>query len=284
MALVAADSCAPDPALLTCDDYCVDSASIQHKHPTGLPVGPPVVLACGESADFVELPPGHQMSFDVSIRDGNTIVMQGSSDLITIVANQVTEVAVPLAPVRAPLITAVGPDPAMVATSDAELTVTGTDLGGGGGLSRAELDCTPLASDWAADSVTVTVPQGSAGSALTVRRCGVASQPWPIRLVGQDVRTDALVQSGCDEARAAAADDGVLHVACRDGDQEVLLRFDPDTCSLDVTPALLPAPAVAVAELSPMPTVTLVPASSHPQSTTGAVAVIPKEEVVVNFT
>lgn len=222
-----------------CVAHCAASVQAQiSRLGDSLPLEPPQLVACGEDIVFDELPAGLQVIVEVDVVgvDGGTL-LRGTSAPVTIVADGAVDVLVMLAPTDPPTIAAVAPDP-VVPAADARVTITGSGFGqaqdGDSGVSLGA-SALPVVG-WAAEAVSAEVLASQAG-ALSVRRCGVESAPYELRVVATAGPGAATVAQapGCTgrafvgAAREAGADDAVVVAArCDDAASGYLQRFRAD--------------------------------------------------------
>lgn len=196
LATLAACDAAPPPGQLrfaiaadTCAAYCLTAVRVTlYEEGNDLPLGPPLQASCA-SADalvFTTLPAGLRVEAAVDGFDltGDTL-FTGRSAPVTIAASRQTDLSIPLTATTRPTITSAEPDP--IAPSLAPtLTVLGDNLGplGDHGLL---LDDQPLTATFTPatgdedDQITATI-SGHTGASLVARRCGVTSDPYPLRV------------------------------------------------------------------------------------------------------
>ena len=197
-----------------CAAYCLTALRVElyEYDADGNPrlSGSPIQADCGEaSIVFDGLGAGRRVYVAVRGYDlTSTALLAGQSADVTVVADASQDATVQLAAVAAPTITEASPDPVSV-TASATLTLTGTSFMNPLGRAGAALGATPTtplpSTRWSDDTITVTLPADARGSEVTVTRCGIASQPFPVRLVGSALGTDRVPQApGC-SGRAAVA-------------------------------------------------------------------------------
>ena len=196
-ALIAACDDSPPPGQLrfaiaaeTCEAYCLTAIRVTlYEEGDDLPLGPPLQASCA-SADalvFTTLPAGLRVEAVVDAFDltGDTL-MTGRSAAVTIAASRQTDLVIPLTATTQPTITSAEPDP--IAPSLAPtLTVFGDQLGplGDHGLLLDEQPLTATftpSTDDGPDQISATLTDQT-GASLVARRCGVASEPYPLRVV-----------------------------------------------------------------------------------------------------
>lgn len=255
MALEEDEQCADLATGLTCEDYCVNRGEISVEYLGGALIQEKL-LECGQAADPWELLAGTEVvvrawygrAFGLGEVDK---LLVGASDPIVMPASDAPVAAtVVLEVVEPPRVTSVGPDP-LVLGSDT-LTLQGEHLGEGDGISRVELEgCAAYPPDsWSDDTVTATLPIGATGGEVRVRRCAVASEPVPIRLVGPVAQPSTVPASVCEGlvvgALAREPTQDVLATAmCPDGGR--LLRFSATSCVLSAYTVYLPLEPSALA-------------------------------------
>lgn len=234
----------------TCEAYCLtavrvtlyeDSAS--QEFGPGLPIGPPLQADCDDEDGLVyaTLPAGLVVLAEVDGFDlSGDVVLSGRSEPVTIAAERQTDLVVALTARTAPTIVDAYPDPLL---SSATLTVEGDHLDPAGDHGLF-IDDTPVvatfapATDNGPDTISATVT--GTGSSLTARRCGIESDPHPIRVIadtpGSAPVTGLPLCNGT--AVAAAVNDRVL-IAWRCQDEaasQLVVMDDGEVCPLD--PAL----------------------------------------------
>ena len=259
--LGAACQAAPEPAGLgrvtvaleadVCAAYCLTALRVElYEYDSDGDArlsGSPIQADCGDAAIvFDGLGAGRRVYVAVRGYDlTSTALLAGQSDDVTVVADASQDATVQLAAVAAPTITQASPDPVSVAAS-AALTLTGTSFMNPLGRAGTALGATPITSltamSWSDDTITVTLPADASGDEVTVTRCGIASTPFPVRLVGSALGTDRIPQApGCSgrAAIAVASDpngDLVAAFACDTGPSYVQ-RFTTYTGGSGLCPA-----------------------------------------------
>lgn len=234
-----------------CADYCLAAmrATLYAEGDRVLPLGPAQQVECGAALTFEALPAGERVvvsveGFDVT----GERLLAGDSEPITVIADDVARATVKLAALAPPVIDTVTPDPV---AAGAELTLRGAfdaalgeaavELGG------ASFDASALhwtLGDGGGDAITLTLPDDARGGDLIVRRCGVASAPWDLRVYGATLGEAAVGAplcgggggTGAATARAAAVDGDDVLVAwsCAGGSGAVShLRSGDALCPLD---------------------------------------------------
>lgn len=232
-----------------CADYCLAAmrASLFAEGDDVLPIGPALQVGCGETLTFAALPAGERVhvvlqAFDIT----GELLLDGTSEAITIIADGVAEARVKLVARSAPEVESYGPEPLVVAGGAAELTVTGRF---GAALGRAGVHIgadfyDPDALAWTRSDagdvmIRVSVPKDARGGELVVEQCGVGSEPLALRVIGSalgEAAASAVVTCAGANARAASASDDVVLVAwgCADGSGVLTsLRLDDALCPLD---------------------------------------------------
>ena len=253
LALATACSDTPAPGFVRfgidldlCDDYCLSTVRVALYEETfpDLPLGPPLQSPCGEDLLFASLPAG--LSVFVTVEGYDTtgeLILSGRSAPTTVVATRQTDLTVPLTATNPPTITAVSPDPLVLATTTA-FTIEGDNLSPFGAHSIS-LDATPLDATWtpSTDSspelILAAVSATSAGSTLTARRCGVDSTPFPVRIIhptpGFAAVSSLPICAGGAPVAASAPDAVFIAWRCDDPSSAQLLEFtvDDPVCPLD---------------------------------------------------
>ncbi|MCA9516459.1 MAG: IPT/TIG domain-containing protein [Myxococcales bacterium] len=226
-----------------CEDYCAAAVQAQiFRLGDSFPLEPAEVVDCGADIVFDELPAGLQVVVEVDVVgiDGDTL-LRGTSDPVTIVADGVADVVVPLASTAPPTIDTVAPDP-VLPSEGARVTISGSGFGAApDGDSGVSLGVAELAVEaWAPDAVSAAVPTSSSDtSGLSVRRCGVPSAPFDLRVIAQPAPGAATVPQppGCSGREFVGAavpdsdsDDVTVFVAarCDDAASGYLQRFQSD--------------------------------------------------------
>ncbi len=253
--LALASACSDPPApgfvrfgidLDLCDDYCLTTVRVALYEETvpDLPLGPPLQSPCGEDLLFASLPAG--LSVFVTIEGYDTtgeLILSGRSAPTTVVAARQTDLTVPLTATNPPTITAVSPDPLVLATSTA-FTIEGDNLAPFGAHSLS-LDTTPLDASWtpstdsSPDIILAAVSATSSGDTLTARRCGVDSAPFPVRIIHPTPGTASVnslpICAGGAPIAASAPDSVFIAWRCDDPASAQLLEFtlDDPVCPLD---------------------------------------------------
>ncbi len=216
-------SCAPAPAPLaavtlalggadaaTCEAHCADSFHVELFRASEItPVGPAVQdVVCGEAAPLGEVVIGgsYRVHAWANGLDGESI-FDGWSDTFLVEEGAPTvEVTVVLDPTEVPAITSVSPEPLVLDAGDGTLTVLGDHFGAGDGVPVVSLGDVEL--DWQLipGGVTATVPEGTAGGALAISSCAIASDPVDVRVLGDQPGTDAfsLPSLACPDGEVAA--------------------------------------------------------------------------------
>lgn len=234
-----------------CADFCLEALNVSlTEEGTGLPLGASLQVACSAGVTIEALPAGVRLAVTVDAYDiTGEILLSGGSDPLTVAAATTTEAVVRLAPRARPVVTSASPDPLLLSAAPVTLTLGGT-FGEPLGKSQVELDGTPLdAATWltapSGDTLTIAVPPATHAAEVVVRRCGVASEPFPVRLVGDTLGSSAVIGTpNCPggEAAAAVTTDHEVLVAwrCADPALSQLVRFlqDAELCPLDAAGAL----------------------------------------------
>ncbi len=233
-------SLALDGAL--CADFCAETIGAAVYRPGQvLPIGPEQVVPCGDPLVFDHIPGGQRVAVHAWVMGhGGTHLLEGQSEDVTVVANDAVTVPVDLRAVRAPAIataslTAVAPVP-----EGTEITLSGTGFGDGDGLATIELDGTPAAvvgGSWSDTSVRVRLRPGDGSSTVRVRNCGVASAPFPLRVVAAHPGSATMQPQGCPEGPTVHAlaplpgtPDLLLAASCQSSGY--LQRFLTSQCAL----------------------------------------------------
>lgn len=196
LAPLAACDHAPPPGQLrfaiaadTCAAYCLTAVRVTlYEEGDDLPLGPPLQASCAsdDALVFTTLPAGLRVEAAVDGFDltGDTL-LTGRSAPVTIAASRQTDLTIPLSATTRPTITSAEPDP--IAPSLAPtLTVLGDHLGPLGDYGLL-LDDQPLTATFTPatgdgpDQVTASLA-ALTGTSLIARRCGVASDPYPLRV------------------------------------------------------------------------------------------------------
>lgn len=225
-----------------CADFCIAAmrATLYADGDRVLPLGPALQVECGAALTFDALPAGERVVVSVEAFDviGDRLLV-GDSEAITVVADDVARATVKLSAESSPEITAVTPDPV---AAGAALTVRGA-FDAALGEAAVELDGAALDGwSWtvgdASDAIAVTLPVDAAGGALVVRRCGVASAPWDLRVYGAALGEAEVGAPPCGDALALAAtadgDDVLVAWRCDGGRGAVThLRSGDALCPLD---------------------------------------------------
>lgn len=231
-ALGACADAAPGPARLrlgldasVCFDYCAETVrATLYREGDLLPIGPSSSAPCGQDLVIDDLPAGHRLYARVDVLGvAGEPLLTGSSDVVTVAANASVDAPVSLAALVVPQIAAATPDPVVRAADDVTLTLTGSGFAQPGGAYGVELDGVTLpTSAWDDATVVATLRSDDVGADLLVRRCGVASEPLPIRIVARGGPASAAVPlpPSCAGRRfVALAPDGdaaLAAVACDD--------------------------------------------------------------------
>lgn len=222
-----------------CADYCAETLRVSLKRegdPLGF--GTPRTVPCGEELIIGELPAGHRLYATVEVLGiAGTPLLVGESDVVTVAADTEVTVPVSLVPVVPPEVTAVSPDPVAPGADGVPLTVSGTGFADPGGAFGVELDGVPLMLTepltWTDDTVLAMLSSGETGAGLVVRRCGVASEPFAVRVVARDAPAMAAVAlppscAGRQVVALAAEGEGALAaIACDDAGLGYLQRLAP---------------------------------------------------------
>ena len=227
-------------AVAACEAHCVTTLGANtFRFGETIPLGPGQVVSCGDEILFERLPAGHQVVLEAWASDASGHVLEGVSDVITVVADATVDADIELLPLSVPVIAAVSPDPVDAGATGAELTLTGSGFEGGGGVSQVELDGVPLETvAWTDESVTAWVPAGVGGTEVTVRRCGIAAEAAEARVLADDLELMTFTPPGCGAGALELAgavvvgDELVLAAACVGADEGFLLRLSGSTCSL----------------------------------------------------
>jgi hypothetical protein len=251
----------------TCANHCVTTlrVTLYEDGFDDLPLGPATETTCGDTLTITDLPAGLPLRVRVDAFDAvGQSLLSGLSELVTVQSGRAVEAAVPLAALSPPVITSVTPDP-WVAATDA-LVVEGTAFAPRGAFGLA-LDATALAATFVEnaavdpadpertfDRITVSPRGDTSGDSLVVTACGVASEPFPVRVVGATIGAEILGGAPtCPGATPVAA-------AVTPGRDTLLVAWtcsDPSLASLhvhDLGGATCPPPLRAVHPLGARPT------------------------------
>jgi hypothetical protein len=241
-----------------CKDFCAETIGAAVYRPgQALPIGPEQVVPCGDPMVFDHIPGGQRVAVQAWVMShGGTHLLEGQSEDVTVVANDAVTVPIDLQAVRPPTITTASLDAVAPPPEGAEVTLSGTDFGNGEGLATIELDGTPaevVSSSWSDTSVRVRLRPGDGSLTVRVRNCGVASAPFPLRVVAAHPGSATLQPQGCPEgpsvhavARLPGTPDLLLAASCQSSGY--LQRFLTSQCAFSaVVQRPLPGRPLAIA-------------------------------------
>ncbi len=241
-----------------CDDYCVNTFAAQVFSEDGnASLGPERKVRCGEDIVFLDLPAGSRVRVRAWVGEGDARRLEGEGGPVTIVADETTPVSVLLEALSLPTVVSVSPEPASPGDT---LTIAGTGFGEGKGWHDVTLDGRSLAvASWAGDTVVASLGPDDDGGFLSVRDCGVASAPFPLRVLVESPGRSSFAPLGCPGLTLAGATalsgatDMVLAFGCKDPGEGYLQRYEPADCAPYGTPTRLDAGPAAVAASRTMP-------------------------------
>ena len=164
-------------------------------------------VGCGGTFAFRSIAGGRQVHVALEAFDCvGTVILRGESPTLTVASGAETPAVVRLEPLTRPTITAIVPDPIAVQSASVSIEIAGRDLGLPEGLFGVDVGgiAAPTKA-WNNTRITAEVAAGTSGDALTITRCGIASEPAKIRLVGTAIGRRTLPRAPCPASQHTTA-------------------------------------------------------------------------------
>ena len=248
-----------------CEQYCAGAISATVYEFWSDEVGLPTIPQqqdCASDLRFdlsIRADVAVEVLFQVAVAGDSIIpdvILEGVTERITLSPGESRSVSVTFESVNPPEIIEVMPDPALPGV-DTAWVLSGTGLIPAEGLSEVTLDDLPLDAEEDAETGTLTIPlsESTAGTRLSVRRCGVRSEMASVRLVDSELSLRHVPHVGGAASTlvglAAFSHEDSLLLALEDADgQGGALRRVSSSCQSDVSAAVditLDARPVAIA-------------------------------------
>lgn len=245
-----------DPDL--CADFCVQAiAATVARSGEVVPIGPGQMVPCGSPLAFGGIPGGQRVTVQArALGHDGSVLLEGTSEDVTAVADSSVQVPVLLRPTARPSIASASPAANAPTEEGTEVLLTGVGFGDEEGRAGVELDdeeAEVVAGSWTDRAIRLRLRPGSGSTGVRVRNCGVASDPFPLLVLAARPATDVLHMPECPgglSVRALAALPGtpdlLLAMACQSSGY--IQRFLAGSCALStVAQKALPGLPVALA-------------------------------------